>query len=294
MNPRLGLLYALLAAAAYALMSWLVHWNPKNFPVEQMTLVRGVITVLGVLPYCWRDLPAYWRKGASALYTRAFLGAVGLFLYYFTLQGTVSGNANFLFWGAAPLFVSSLSWIFLRERLNRREACGVGLVLFANVLLYIPTRSSMPIWVWETGLAGAFVSSLAYLTLGKVTKRYSSALIVFGFGAMSIAFSLFWPGKPWISPSSGDWGYLCLAGVLGLLSQLFTTLSFVHLKSGIATSLGRTSVLFSGALDIFLGGYHPHWLEWTSYLVVVAGVALAQKWENRARPEPELAPVEAT
>jgi drug/metabolite transporter (DMT)-like permease len=91
MNPRLGLLYALLAAAAYALMSWLVHWNPKNFPVEQMTLVRGVITVLGVLPYCWRDLPAYWRKGASALYTRAFLGAVGLFLYYFTLQGTVSG-----------------------------------------------------------------------------------------------------------------------------------------------------------------------------------------------------------
>ncbi|MBH9751104.1 hypothetical protein FE552_20130, partial [Clostridioides difficile] len=97
--------------------------------------------------------------------------AVGLFLYYYTLQGTVSGNANFLFWGTAPLFVAVLGWIFLRERLNRFELGGIALILLANVMLYIPTRASMALWVWELGLAGAFVSSLAYLTLGSATKR---------------------------------------------------------------------------------------------------------------------------
>lgn len=283
MNPRLGLLYALIAAASYALMSWLIHWNPRGFSVEQMTFVRGIVTILGVAPFCWRDLGTYARPGALSLWVRAFLGAVGLFLYYFTLQGTVSGNANFLFWGAAPLFVSALSAIFLRERLNGREASGVALVLLANVLLYIPTRASMPLWVWGTGLAGSFVSSLAYLTLGSVTKRYTTSLIVFGFGAMSIVFSVLWRGNPWLSPSPTDWAFLIGAGVLGLASQFFTTLSFVHLKSGVATSLGRTSVLFSGTLDVTLGGYHPHWLEWASYLVVIAGVALSQKWEGRKR-----------
>jgi drug/metabolite transporter (DMT)-like permease len=290
MNPRLGLAHALLAALSYAIMSWLVHWNPRFFPVEQMTLVRGVVTVLGTLPFCWRHLGKYASPGALSLWTRAFLGAVGLFLYYYTLQGTVAGNANFLFWGAAPLFVSALSWLFLRERLSGREACGIALVLLANVALYIPTRSTMPLWVWGTGLAGSFVSSLAYLTLGSVTKRYSGALIVCGFGAMSILFSVAWPGKPWVNPGWEGWAYLIVAGLFGLASQYFTTMSFVHLKSGIATSLGRSSVLFSGALDITLGGYHPHWLEWLSYLLVVGGVALSQKWDRRRAPEAVLLP----
>jgi drug/metabolite transporter (DMT)-like permease len=287
MSTRLGLAHALLAALSYALMSWLVHWNPRDFPVGQMTFVRGIITVLGTLPFCWRQLGLYRLPGASSLWARAFLGAVGLFLYYYTLQGTVSGNANFLFWGAAPLFVSALSWAFLRERLNGREATGIALVLLANVLLYIPTRTSMPLWVWCTGLAGSFVSSLAYLTLGSVTKRYSGALIVCGFGAMSILFSALWPGGRWLSPSAAGWAYLIAAGVLGLASQYFTTMSFVHLKSGVATAVGRSSVLFSGVLDITLGGYRPHWMEWLSYFVVVAGVALSHKWERSGKRIPK-------
>lgn len=281
MNPALGLAYSLLAAASYAAMSFLVHWNPHGYSVPEMTVVRGLITVFGVLPFCWRELPLFFAKGGLTLWTRGVLGAVGLFLYYFTLQGTVSGNANFLFWGTTPLFVSALSWIFLRERLTRNELSGIALILLANVLLYIPTRSSMPLWVWELGLAGAFVSSLAYLTLGSATKRYSSALIVLSFGLMSVVFAVLWPGFRWVAPTPSDWGFLVLVGVLGLASQFFTTLSFVHLKSGIATSFGRLSVLFSAALDMTVAGYHPHWLEWTSYVVVIAGVALSQRKKSR-------------
>ncbi|MGZ3739209.1 MAG: DMT family transporter [Bdellovibrionota bacterium] len=276
MNPKLGLTYALFAAASYAIMSYLVHWNPFGFSVPEMTLVRGLVTVAGVLPFCWRDLGLYFRKDASLLWLRGLLGAAGLFLYYYTLQGTVSANANFLFWGSTPLFVSVLSWMVLREKLSRAEGAGVALVLAANVLLYIPTRSSMPLWVWETGIAGGFVSSLAYLTLGSATKRYSSPLIVLSFGGMSVVFAALWPGGGWVMPTQTGWGFLLLAGLLGLLSQLFTTFSFAHLNGGVATALGRTSILFGGVLDIGLAGYRPHWLEWLSYLVVVAGAALSQ------------------
>jgi drug/metabolite transporter (DMT)-like permease len=285
-NARLGLTAALVAAASYGLMSYLVHWNPKQFPVEQMTVVRGLITMVGVLPFCWRDLWKYFQPDSLMLWLRAFTGATGLFLYYYTLQGTVSGNANFLF-SSSPLFVSLLSWIFLKEGLTRTEMFGVALIVFANVLLYIPNSSSMPLWVWETGLAGAMVSSLAFLSLGSATKRYSSALIVFGFGAMSTVFAMFYPGRPWLEPTAGDWGYLVFVGVLGMSSQYLTTLSFAHLKNAIATSIGRTVVLFSGALDIALAGYRPHPLEWVSYLVIIAGVAFTQEKEE---PEARLAP----
>jgi drug/metabolite transporter (DMT)-like permease/transcription elongation GreA/GreB family factor len=275
-STRLGLLWALLSAASFGLMSYLVHWNPQKFPVEQMAFLRGLITMAGVLPFCWRELPKYFRGDALMLWVRAFSGCTGLFLYYFTLQGTVSANANFLF-SSSPLFVCLFSVLVLREKLSRREAFGIGLIVLAGVILYIPNRASMPLWVWQTGIAGAVVSAVAFLSLGSAAKKYSSALIVFGFGFMTTVLSAVYPGWTW-QPTTGafDWSYLLLTGLLGLGAQFFMTLSFIHLKSSIAAALGRSSILFAGLLDITLAGYQPHWLEWLSYLTIVAGVYLSQ------------------
>ncbi len=203
------MVYALLAAASYGLMSYLVHWNPKNFPVEQMTLIRALITMAGVLPFCYGELWKYFQRDSLMLWIRAGSGATGLFLYYYTLQGTVAGNANFLM-SSSPLFVSLFAWTFLKERLSGKEITGIVLILLANLLLYIPNRASMPLWVWQAGIAGALVSAIAYLSLGSATKRYSTPLIVFGFGSMSVVFSLFIPGAPWLSPTGEDWGFLVL------------------------------------------------------------------------------------
>lgn len=285
MNPRLGLLWALLAAASYGLMSYLVHWNPQNFPVGQMTFVRGLITMAGVLPFCYLELHKYFLRDAAMLWVRAVSGCVGLFLYYFTLQGTVSANANFLF-SSSPLFVSILSWFFLKERLGLKEAAGVALIVLAGLLLYIPNQTSMALWVWQTGIAGAVVSSIAFLSLGSATKRYSSSLIVFGFGAASTLLSAVFPERPWQEANLVDWGFLLLTGLLGLSAQFLTTLSFFHLKSAIATALGRSSILFSAMLDISLSGYRPHPLEWLSYITIVAGVALSQKGKKKQAEKP--------
>jgi len=257
-------------------MSYLVHWNPQKFPVEQMSFIRGLLTMAGVLPFCFRELHHYFRADSLMLWIRAFSGCAGLFLYYYTLQGTVSANANFLF-SSSPLFVCLFSWIFLKERLSPTEIGGVALIVFAGVLLYIPNRVSMPLWVWQLGTAGAVVSSIAFLSLASAAKRYSSSLIVFGFGFMTTLLSAVFPGRAWQEPSIVDWGYLLATGILGLGAQFLMTLSFVHLKSSIAAAVGRSSILFSGVLDITLAGYKPHPLEWISYVTILAGVALSQK-----------------
>ncbi len=275
MSARLGLLWALLSAASFGLMSYLVHWNPQKFPVEQMAFLRGLITMAGVLPFCYLELPKYFGRDSAMLWLRAFSGCTGLFLYYYTLQGTVSANANFLF-SSSPLFVCLFAIIFLKEKLSRREAIGIALIVGAGVLLYIPNRASMPLWVWQTGIAGAVVSAVAFVSLGSAAKKYSGALIVFGFGFMTTVLSAVYPGWSWQEASAVDWSYLLATGVLGLAAQFFMTLSFIHLKSSIAAALGRSSILFAGVLDITLSGYKPHPLEWLSYLTIVAGVYLSQ------------------
>lgn len=276
MNPSLGSFYAILAAASYGLMSYLVHANPHGFPVEQMSFVRGLVTFLVLLPFCRRDLGRYFAPGAGALWLRAVTGAVGVLLYFYTLQGTVSANANFFF-SCSPVFVWLLSALFFRERLSRAEASGVALIVLAGVLLYLPNRSAIPPWVWLVGLAGAFNASIAFLSLGSAARRYSSSLIVTGFAAATSLLALAMPGPSWRTFGPAGFGYLLAVGTLGLSSQFLMTLSFAHLKNSVATALGRTSILFAGLLDIGLAGYRPHPLEWVSYFVVIAGVALTQR-----------------
>lgn len=286
MNPRAALLWGVLSAASFGLMSFLVHWNPQKLPVEQLAFVRGLITMAGVLPWCWRDLDKYFGRDASMLWVRAVSGATGLFLYYYTLQGTVSANANFLF-SSSPLFVVMFAVVFLGERLSLWEGVGIALIVSAGVLLYVPNAQAVPFWVWVTGLSGALVSAVAFLSLGSAAKKYSSSLIVFGFGFMSAVLAAVYPGWSWREAGAAEWAYILATGVMGLLAQFLMTLSFIGLKTPIAAALGRSSILFAGLLDIVLAGYRPHVLEWLAYLTIVAGVYLSnQKWKKAVADTP--------
>lgn len=281
MSTRAAFLWGVLSAASFGLMSYLVHWNPQKLPVEQLAFVRGLITMAGVLPWCWRDLEKYFRADSSMLWVRAFSGATGLFLYYYTLQGTVSANANFLF-SSSPLFVVLFAVVFLKERLSWQEVAGIALIVGAGVLLYLPNASAIPAWVWATGLSGAVVSAVAFLSLGSAARKYSSTLIVFGFGAVSTVLAAVYPGWTWRASGGAEWAYILATGVMGLLAQFLMTLSFVGLKTPIAAALGRSSILFAGVLDICLAGYRPHFLEWLAYLTIVAGVYLSNQKRKKA------------
>jgi drug/metabolite transporter (DMT)-like permease len=280
-SARAGLLWGILSAASFGLMSYLVHWNPQKLPVEQLALVRGLITMAGVLPWCWRDLDKYLGRESSMLWVRAFSGATGLFLYYYTLQGTVSANANFLF-SSSPLFVVLFAVVFLKERLSALEISGIALIVSAGLLLYIPNAQAIPAWVWATGLSGAVVSAVAFLSLGSAAKKYSSSLIVFGFGFMGAVLAAVYPGWSWVQVGFEGWAYILATSVMGLAAQFLMTLSFIGLKTPIAAALGRSSILFAGLLDIVLAGYRPHVLEWLAYFTIVAGVYLSNQKRKKA------------
>lgn len=280
MSAGKGLLWGVFSAASFGLMSYLVHWNPRSHPVEQLAFVRGVITMAGVLPFCWRELDIYFRQDAAMLWLRAIAGSTGLFLYYHTLQGTVSANANFLF-SFSPLFVVLFALAFLRERLSSRELTGIILIVLAGGLLWIPNASRIPLWVWGTGISGAMVSAVAFLSLGSATRKYSISLIVFGFGTMGAVLAAIYPGWTWKEANGADWAFLVAASVAGLAAQFLLTLSFSQLKTPVAAALSRTSILFAGILDIVLAGYRPHPLEWLAYLTIVGGVYLSQSGRKK-------------
>lgn len=275
-----GYLIALLAAAAHGLMSFLVHLQSERSSPAQMVFYRGLATILVLLPFCWRDLGRYAGKDWFHLWVRAAFGAASVLCYFFALAGTSSGNANLMF-SATPVFVTLLAWAFFSERINAAEAGGVALVVLGNVLLYLPNKGQIEAHVWIFGLSGAAFAGFSLLALGAAAKKHSSSLIVFGFGLASMLGSALVPGTWAEVASARDWALIAAIAALGIFYQVGSTHSFRLLKSPIAAALGRTSILFSGALDIFAAAYRIHVLEIASYVFVLAGVFAVHHFRDK-------------
>ena len=272
----IGYFYAFLGATLYAGMSFLVHWNPGQYPPEQLVFVRVIFSCLVLLPFCYRELPRYFHKDSFFLWLRSTSGAVGVILYFYTLQGTSSANGNLIF-SSSPIFVCLFAWIFFREKITRLELMGILGIVLGNALLYVPHTGALSPSVGLLGLSAAFFASIAFLSLGEATKHYSSAVIVFGFSAMSALFAYLSPGsQQWLPLQQEHYWYLGAIALMGLLSQWTTTLSFAHLKSPVATALGRTAILLSSILDITVARRWPSIFEFTAYIVVVLSIYLVR------------------
>jgi drug/metabolite transporter (DMT)-like permease len=265
-------------------MSHLIHWNPHQHPPAQLLFLRSLLSALCLLPFCWRQMAAYGKKGSFTLWSRAVAGTGSVLFYYETLQGTSAANANLMFAGA-PVFVGLISFFLLRERIPMRETVGISLIVLGNILLYIPNRSSIPPWVWIYGSLGAFCASLAFLSLGEAAKRHGPFMIVLGFSVVSGIAAALVPSSPWLPYASEQIIFLLAVSLLGLASQLLATLSFARLSSSLASALGRTSILFSALLGVLLLNLWPHPLEWLSYLIVVFGVGVAGGLWFHKRPK---------
>ena len=283
MKSSPGIFFGLLASASYAVMSFLVHLNPSQYPVGQMIFFRGVLSFFILLPFCYRDLSQYVSRDGHSLWIRSLAGAGGVICYFTSLQGTSSANANVLF-SSSPIFVAFFGWILFREKLGRLEIAGIVAILFGNFFLYLPNRSEMPLWVWASAVGGAVFASMAFLSLGKATKKYSIALIIIGFSVASSLAAFLLPGAPWKAILWNDLPFLFAVGLLGLFSQWSVTISFRYLNSSVATALGRTSILFNGVLDIVIAHYTPSPLEWLAYFLVLSGIYLSHPRQKAAAP----------
>ncbi|SEJ63548.1 EamA domain-containing membrane protein RarD [Deinococcus reticulitermitis] len=168
-------------------------------------------------------------RGRDLLVTAAF-GVVGVSVFYGAYQLAVrSGGASLasVLLYTAPAFVALLGWLFLRDRLGRRELLAVGGTLAGIALISFGggegVQASGAALAW--GLLSGFTYSLYYLYGKAFFDRYSpSALfaVALPVGALGLLpFLSFTPktGGAWLS--------------LGGLALLCTYLAYLAYSAGL-------------------------------------------------------------
>jgi drug/metabolite transporter (DMT)-like permease len=261
----------LLSILLFSLMDANVKWLGASYPTSQIMFFRCALALVPVLVIiAMRGGMVILRTRQKKLHLlRSLMGvaAMGLAFYAFSLMPLAEAVSLL---HTAPLFMTALSVLLLREKVGLRRWSAV-LLGFAGMLLVIRPGAGM----LESGslymLAAAFLIGGTTIVIRILGRLDDPVCITFYFTATGVVVSLF--GlllQGWIAPDGSDLLLLILVGLLGGMAQYLMTLSYQNLAVAIVAPLKYLTIVSGGLIAYLVWGEVPDLQSVCGISVIVA------------------------
>ena len=239
----------LLSILLFAMMDASVKWLGATYSTAQIMFFRCSVALVPVL------VIILMRGGMSILRTdqkklhllRSVLGiaAMGFAFYAFSLMPLAEAISIL---HTAPLFMTALSVILLREAVGIRRWSAV-ILGFIGMLLVVRPGADMLASGSLYMLTAAFLIGCTTIVIRHLGKIDDPVCITFYFTATGVLVStigIFIQG--WQQPPLLDFALLCMVGFLGGMAQYLMTVSYQRLAVGIVAPLKYLSIVFGGGI----------------------------------------------
>jgi drug/metabolite transporter (DMT)-like permease len=179
---------------------------------------------------------------------------MGLAFYAFSLMPLAEAVSIL---HTAPLFMTALSVVLLREHVGIRRWSAVVLG-FVGMLLIVRPGTDMLASGSLYMLMAAFLFGCTSIVIRHLGKIDDPVCITFYFTITGVILSLFGMlVQGWKTPLPMDLALLVLVGLLGGMAQYLMALSYQHLALGIVAPLKYLSIVFSGSIAYLVWGEIP-------------------------------------
>ena len=189
-----------------------------TYSVGQLLLLRGAAALIVLSPSIWRRRQEFWRlqrpwlQLLRVILSTLEVAAFFLATVYLPLADVIT------YYLAAPIFVTALSAIVLREQVGWRRWSAV-LIGFCGVLIAL--RPSAQTFSWPAMIALAGSMTFAVLMLITRSLRATPDIVLastqfmgtFAFGAVLAPFG-------WIAPAAGSLVFFVAAGCISVCALL--------------------------------------------------------------------------
>ena len=241
---RRAVLALLGSAFMFSLMTLGVKHLGARLPVAELVLARSVVGVgisLGMAKLAGIN-PWGRRRGLLAL--RGLLGTMALGCIFAALKRLPLAEATVLQF-LYPTLTAALAWILLGESPNRRSL-GALLIGWLGVMVLVrPGNGVFPMGGVLLALAGAVLTSLAYVSVRELARTESPLVIVFWFPMVSALLSLPLVLLHPVAPIGNDMLWLLAIGLCTQAGQLGLTEGLARLPAARATPIGYVQVAFA-------------------------------------------------
>ena len=248
-----GIGITLLGVFVFALSNALAKWLAGGYPVGEILFARSVVVLLILACFITRaDLRALRQAGQFAPHAwRAMLSAVEVVCFYWAIVELPLAGGTTIYL-AAPIYVTAMAALFLREDVGWRRWCAV-LAGFAGVLVALqPAGLSVTIYT-VVSVAGSFMYAISLVITRRLRATPTTLLVaiqVLPLLLMTAASA--WPLTPstsliggWLVPSPTDAAILALVGLLSMVGYLCINRGIQMAPASVITPFNYASIVWA-------------------------------------------------
>ncbi len=265
-----GIRFLIGSGFAFSLMSVCVKATGGRIPISELVFARATISIIITRFFLYKNKINPWGYHRKLLIIRGLLGTVALFCIFKALTILPIATATVIQY-IYPTFTVICAYIILKEYILRRIVYSIIIGWIGIVLVSQPEFNSNST-IQETILAitiailGAFMTSLAYICVRKLSSKEHPLVIIHYFPLVSIPLSIPFIINDFVLPIGTDWLWIVGIGVFTQIGQICITEGLRLLPAGQATSLNYSQVIFASiwgflifqetiTSSIYLGGF---------------------------------------
>ena len=269
-NNFKGIKFLIGSGFAFSLMSVCVKAMGGKIPIYELVFARATISILITRFFLYKNKINPWGYQKRLLILRGLLGTVALFCIFKALTILPIATATVIQY-IYPTFTVICAYLFLKEFILKRIVYSIiigwiGIVLVSQPEFNSNSNIQETILAIIIAISGAFMTSLAYICVRKLSYTEHPLVIIYYFPIVSIPFSIPFFINDFVLPTGIDWFWIIGIGVFTQIGQLCITEGLRILPAGQATSLNYSQVIFAsiwGVLifqetitsSIYLGGF---------------------------------------
>src|ERR1700686_4418000 len=207
----------------FSIQNAIGKWLAQSYPIPMLVFFRSAVALLPsfLLVMHAGGIGMLRTSRLGAQFGRAVIWGgsnVASFFAYHLLPLADAVALTF----AAPLFLTALSWPILRERVGHARWIAVSVGFVGVLAMAHPSGAGN--WVgMVSAILCAVCNAVGTLTVRGLTRTEATASIVFYTALFMTLMAL--PALPffWVTPSPLDFLLFCSIGIIGGVSQYWTT-----------------------------------------------------------------------
>ncbi|MEM6618689.1 MAG: DMT family transporter [Pseudomonadota bacterium] len=308
-SARVGILCALGASTFFSLNDVLIKALSGGYPLHQIVFTRALValclTMIFILPF-EGGLRALHTRRPFAHALRGFLVVVANTTFFAGIAAMALADVTALFF-AAPLFITALSVVILREPVGARRWAAV-LVGLLGVIVTVRPGDNGVTWIAVLPIvAAAAYAGVQIMTRAMGLTERASTMAMFiqmtfvcVAGTLGLSFGdgrfLAWADgnptlefflRPWTWPPSQDWAALFGLGACSALGGYLISQAYRGTEAALIAPFEYTSLVLAVIFSITVFSEFP---PATTYLGIAliagSGVYVALREAKLGRPTP--------
>jgi drug/metabolite transporter (DMT)-like permease len=263
-------------------------WLLGTYSVWQMLLIRSIGAIVLLSPFIWRERASFAaapRPGLQVL--RVLLSVTESIMFFWALSYLPLAD-TVTFYLAAPIYVTAISALFLKERVGWRRWSAV-VVGFIGVIIALRPSSATLTWPALIAVVGS-LGFAVFLIITRMLRGTSEVVLVTGqFGTMLVVAGSIAP-LGWVAPGALDLGLMLVLGVVAMSAFACMNRSLKLAPASVVVPYQYTMIVWAVVLGWLVFGDVPDAFTLTGAAIIIgAGLYILWREQIVARRGPVLA-----